>query len=89
MDNLNVPLRGTQVQKLPLGLNITRALWYYLPDGTRVYFPNRKERRNKVSGKNTDVQHVPIEIEGKICFKRVFHLKTIGITHKKKHHYEQ
>ena len=78
MEVLNRPLVRSQVKALPKGLNVTKAIWYRLADGTDIYFPNRKERkRNVLNGKSGQVQH--IAIFGKkgifIGIKKVYHHK--------------
>ncbi len=90
MNSLNVPIRRKEVKGLPFGLTVTKAIWYRDFKGNLVYFPNRKERRQKASGKNYEVQHIPVkEKDGKITWKVIFHLKALHQNHAKKHNYEK
>lgn len=59
---MNIPYRGNQVEKLPKGYHITRTQIGVDEHGFPVFYPNRRQRRFRVTNKNKIVQYIKMTI---------------------------
>ena len=59
---MNIPLVGTQVRKLPKGYHITRTQIGIDEEGIPLFYPNRRQRRFKVTNRNKIVQFIKMTV---------------------------
>lgn len=59
---MNRPLVGNEVSKLPKGYNITRTQLGIDDKGEPIFFPNRRQRRFRITNRNKIVQFITMKI---------------------------